>query len=89
MQEKYKVLNMLETDILEIIYQLSDLTTDEYWVLKYSLGIDKKGEKVKISRWDICDRLNCSLSTFRNIKSVALAKAYKTYKDHFLKLKKD
>lgn len=89
MQEKYKVLNMLEVDILEIIYQLSDLTYEEYWTLKYSLGIDKDGKKIKISRIDICERLNCSFSTFRNIKSVALAKAYKTYKDHFLKLKKD
>jgi hypothetical protein len=89
MQEKYKVLNMLEEDILEIIYQLSDLTNDEYWSLKYSLGINKDGEKIKVSRLDICDRLNCSFSTLRNIKSVALAKAYKTYKDHFLKLKKD
>ncbi len=89
MQEKYKVLNMLEVDILEIIYQLSDLTSDEYWALKYSLGIDKDGKKVKISRLDISERLNCSFSTLRNIKSVALAKAYKTYKDHFLKLKKD
>ena len=89
MQEKYKVLDLLEEDILEIIYQISDLTDDEYWVLKYSLGIDKNGKKVKLSRIDICERVNCSFSTLRNIKSVALAKAYRTYKDHFLKLKKD
>jgi hypothetical protein len=89
MQEKYKVLNMLELDVLESIYQLSDLTDDEYWALKYTLGIDKYGKKAGLSRLDICDRLNCSFSTLRNIKSVALAKAYKTYKDHLLKLKKD
>lgn len=89
MQEKYKVLNMLELDVLETIYQLSDLTDDEYWALKYTLGIDKDGKKAGLSRLDICDRLNCSFSTLRNIKSVALAKAYKTYKDHLLKLKKD
>lgn len=89
MQEKYKVLNMLELDVLESIYQLSDLTDDEYWALKYTLGIDKHGKKAGLSRLDICDRLNCSFSTLRNIKSVALAKVYKTYKDHLLKLKKD
>ena len=89
MQEKYKVLNMLELDVLESIYQLSDLTDDEYWALKYSLGINTRGEKIKLSRLDICDRLNCSFSTLSNIKSVALAKVYKTYKDHILKLKKD
>jgi hypothetical protein len=89
MQEKYKVLNMLELDVLETIYQLSDLTDDEYWALKYTLGIDKHGKKIGLFRRDICDRLNCSLSTLTNIKNVALAKAYKTYKDHLLKLKKD
>lgn len=87
MQEKYKILDMLEIDILEVIYQVSDLSNDEYWILKYSLGIDKKGEKIKLPRIDICDRLNCSFSTFRNIKSVALAKVYKTFKDHINKLK--
>lgn len=89
MQEKYKVLNALEADILEVIYSASDLTEDEYWALKYTLGIDKRGKKIGLSRLDICDRLNCSFSTLRNIKSVALAKVYKTYKDHLLKLKKD
>ena len=89
MQEKYKVLNSLEADLLEAIYSVSDLTEEEYWVLKYSLGINTRGEKIKLSRLDICDRLNCSFSTLRNIKSVALAKVYKTYKDHILKLKKD
>lgn len=89
MQEKYKVLNGLEIDILEVIYQQSDLTDDEYWAMKYTLGIDKKGEKIKLPNLEICIRLNCSFSTLRNIKSVALAKVYKTYKDHLLKLKKD
>ena len=71
--------------MLEDIFSKSDLTNDEYWVLKYSIGNDTN--KHKIDKLSVCDRLNCSLSTVTTVKRVALSKIYKVFKDHMNKLK--
>lgn len=85
MDKKYRVLNEMDIETLEDIYKKSDLTHDEYWVLKYSIGNDTN--KHKIDRLSICDRLNFCLATLTTIKRVALSKIYKVYKDHMNKLK--
>lgn len=86
MDKKYRIFNEMDYSELENIFAKSDLSDDEYWVLKYSLG--KADSNIhKIDRLSICDRLNFSLSTFTTIKRVALAKIYKVYKDHMNKLK--
>ena len=84
MQTKFKIFNLMDKNDLETLYAKSDLTEEEYWVLKYSLGNDPK---YKLCRLDICDRLNISFSTYRTIKLLALTKVYKVYKDHINKLK--
>lgn len=86
MDKKYRVFNEMDFSIIENILRKSDLTDEEYWVLRYSLG--KTGSNIhKIDRLSICDRLNFSLATLTTIKRVALAKIYKVYKDHMNKLK--
>ncbi len=86
MQEKYKIFNLMDIKDLEVLFSKSDLTEEEYWVLKYSLGTYKSNIH-KIDRLSICDRLNISFSTFRTLKLIALTKVYKVYKDHINKLK--
>ena len=85
MDKKYRVLNEMNIEELENLYRKSDLTIEEYWVLRYSLGDDSN--KHKLCRLDICCRLNISFSTLTTLKRVALAKVYKVYKDHMAKLK--
>lgn len=85
MDKKYRVLNEMDIETLEDIYKKSDLTSDEYWVLKYSIG--NETNKHKIDRLSICDRLNFCLATLTTVKRVALSKVYKVYKDHMNKLK--
>lgn len=85
MDKKYRIFKEMDISDLEDIFKKSDLTDDEYWVLKYSLGNDTN--KHRIDRLSICDRLNFCLATFTTIKRVALSKIYKVYKDHMNKLK--
>ena len=85
MDKKYRIFNEMDFSTLEDILKKSDLTEDEYWVLRYSLGNDTN--KHKIDRLSICDRLNFCLATLTTVKRVALSKIYKVYKDHMNKLK--
>lgn len=85
MDKKYRIFNEMDISTLEDIFKKSDLTEDEYWVLRYSLGNDTNKEK--LCRLDICYRLNFCFATLTTIKRVALPKIYKVYKDHMNKLK--
>lgn len=85
MEEKYRIFKEMDICTLEDIFKKADLTPEEYWVLRYSLG--NKTNKHRISRLDICCRLNFSLATFGTYKRIALSKVYKVYKDHMDKLK--
>lgn len=85
MDKKYRIFNEMDIDHIELLLNKADLTIDEYWVLKYSIGNDTN--KSKICRLDICDRLNFCFATLTTIKRVALSKIYKVYKDHMNKLK--
>ena len=85
MEEKYRIFKEMDISILEDIFKKSDLTYEEYWTLRYSLGNDTN--KDKVSRIDICERLSFSFATLSTVKRVALSKIYKIYKDHMNKLK--
>lgn len=85
MDKKYRIFKEMDISELEDIFKKSDLTHDEYWALRYSLGNDTN--KDKICRIDICERLSFSFATLSTVKRVALSKIYKVYKDHMNKLK--
>lgn len=85
MQDKYKVFNELDIEYIDLLLNKADLTHDEYWTLKYSIG--NKTNEEKVCRLDICDRLSFSFATLSTVKRVALAKIYKVFKDHMEKLK--
>lgn len=85
MDKKYRIFHEMDIATLEDIFKKSDLTYDEYWTLRYSLGNETNEDKV--SRLDICERLNFSFATLSTVKRVGLAKIYKVYKDHMDKLK--
>lgn len=85
MDKKYRIFKEMDISDLEDIFNKSDLTYEEYWTLRYSLGNDTN--KDKVCRIDICERLNFCFATLATVKRVALSKIYKVYKDHMNKLK--
>lgn len=85
MDKKYRIFKEMDISLIDVLLEKSDLTYEEYWTLKYSLG--NETNKDKVSRLDICDRLNFCLATLTTVKRVALSKVYKVYKDHMNKLK--
>ena len=85
MDKKYRIFKEMDIEYIDLLLEKADLTSEEYWVLKYSIGNDTN--KDKLCRLDICDRLNFSFATLTTNKRVALAKIYKVYKDNMNKLK--
>lgn len=85
MDKKYRIFKEMDITLIDVLLEKSDLSYEEYWVLKYSLG--NETNKDKVCRLDICERLSFSFATLTTIKRVALSKVYKVYKDHIEKLK--
>ena len=75
MQSNYKYLKFLPESILKKLFELSNLTENEYWVLYHSVIKNRMVE-------NICLKLSISASTYRNIKNTALAKVDLTFQKH-------
>lgn len=88
MDIKYKMFKDLPPEFMEKIISHSDFTSDEYWILKYSvIGLTNgNGKRFYLMVDNICDRLNISRSKFRYLKDRALAKAYILVVEHLKKL---
>lgn len=74
LKQEYKYLKLLDSIILEKLLKSSNLSEDEYWVLKYSIIQDRMVENT-------CAKLSISKSTYRNLKNTGLAKLDITFKN--------
>lgn len=72
MHEAKNYLKGFSTIQLENLFKISNLTEDEYWVLKYGFIQDRMIENT-------CLKLNISRSTYRNIYNNALTKVNLTF----------
>ena len=68
MDGKYRIFREMDIEYINFLLDKADLTSDEYWVLKYSIGNDTN--RNKLCRLDICDRLGFSFATLFPVATI-------------------